>query len=145
MFKRILLPYDFSPSSEAALALARKHYPDAALKLLHVVDPKKLASRPNDHFTSPIHAGEQVDQAEEALRQRLVPLMQPGDEEAAVLIGTPADRILWAAEHWHPELILMGTHGRTGLAHLFVGSVTEEVVRKARVPVLVTKDHARSA
>lgn len=144
MFTRILLPFDFSPCSEAALSLARRSFPDARLTLLNVIDPKRLGSRPGDMYTSPIHAGEEVEQAEAAMREKLAPLMQPGDE-AAVLVGTPAERILWAAGHWHPELILMGTHGRTGLAHLLVGSVTEEVVRKAPMPVLVTKEQAAAS
>lgn len=136
MFTHILVPVDFSPSSDAALALARNHFPDASLRLLHVLDLKRSA--PGDRLASPLHAGEVVENAEEQINARLQTLAQPNDQ-TAVLVGDPAERILWATEHWKPQLILMGTHGRTGLAHLLVGSVAEEVVRKAHVPVLVTK------
>lgn len=71
--------------------------------------------------------------------QKLQRMALPSDE-LAVLIGDPAERFLWAAEHWDSNLVLMGTHGRTGLAHLLVGSVAEAVVRRAPVPVLVTKE-----
>ena len=117
MFTQILIPLDFSPSSDAALALARERFPG----------------------DSPLHAGEAVETAEAAMYERLKGLARPGDE-TAVLVGDPAERILWATDHWKPQLVLMGTHGRTGLAHLLVGSVAESVVRKAHVPVLVTKD-----
>ncbi|MFN3429633.1 MAG: universal stress protein [Candidatus Sericytochromatia bacterium] len=133
MFTQILVPTDFSPSSDAALALARERFPGASLRLLHVLDPRRVGSG-----GSPIHAGEAVEDAEAAMHGKLKALAGPNDE-TAVLVGDPADRILWATDHWHPELVLMGTHGRTGLAHLLVGSVAEAVVRKAHVPVLVTK------
>lgn len=139
MFTQILIPMDFSPGSDAALALAREYFPDASVRLLHVVDPKRIGHGPGERMSSPLHAGEAVESAEEAIHAKLRQLTHPGDE-AAVLVGDPADRILWATEHWKPQLVLMGTHGRTGLAHLLVGSVAEEVVRKSHVPVLVTKE-----
>lgn len=136
MFTQILVPVDFSPSSDAALALAREHFPQATLRLLHVIDPRHIGA--GDRLASPLHAGEAVERAEAEMLEGLQRLTRPGDE-TAVLVGDPAERILWATEHWQPQLVLMGTHGRTGLAHLLVGSVAEEVVRKAHVPVLVTK------
>jgi nucleotide-binding universal stress UspA family protein len=138
VFTSILVPIDFSPCSDAALALARTHFPDASLRLLHVVAPGRLGAGPGDRMSSPLHAGEVVDSIEAELNAKLQQLAHPGDE-TGVLVGDPAERILWATEHWRPQLVLMGTHGRTGLAHLLVGSVAEEVVRKAHVPVLVTK------
>lgn len=138
MFKQILVPLDFSPSSEAALDLARQRFPEACLRLLHVLEPKRLGSGPGNRMSSPLHAGELVERAEEEAHARLQALAAEGDE-TAVLIGEPAERILWAAGQWRAELVLMGTHGRKGLAHLLVGSVAEAVVRSAEVPVLVTK------
>lgn len=138
MFTDILIPVDFSPCSDAALTLARSRFPDASLRLLHVVAPRQIGAGPGARMDSPLHAGEVVDQVEAELNDRLRQLARPGDE-TGVLVGDPAERILWATEHWRPQLVLMGTHGRTGLAHLLVGSVAEEVVRKAHVPVLVTK------
>lgn len=139
MFTQILVPVDFSPCSDAALALARENFPDASVRLLHVVEPKRIGAGGGPRMLSPLHAGEEVEAAEEESDRRLRGLAGPGDE-TAVLVGEPAERILWAADHWKPQLILMGTHGRTGLAHFLVGSVAEEVVRHAQVPVLVVKE-----
>lgn len=51
--------------------------------------------------------------------------------------GFPKEEILNTAKEWEADVIVMGTHGRTGLSHFFQGSIAEHVVRHARVPVLV--------
>lgn len=137
MFKRILLPTDFSTSAEAALALARNHFPDATRLLLHVLDPKQLAQE----IGTSVSVGEKRYAIETASLTRLQSLAEPG-EETAVRVGTAADIILEHADAWDADLIVMGTHGRTGLAHFLNGSVAERVVRFARRPVLI--EHERS-
>ena len=59
--------------------------------------------------------------------------------ELRVLVGQPFERILKTAVQEHVALIVLGTHGRTGLAHLIMGSVAERVVRLAPCPVLTVK------
>jgi hypothetical protein len=54
-------------------------------------------------------------------------------------IGLPKEEILNTAKEWQADLIVMGTHGRTGLLHLVMGSVAEHIVRHATVPVLVVR------
>ena len=71
---------------------------------------------------------------------RLVDLAQ-ARETAEVRIGTAAEGILHEARSWGADLIVMGTHGRTGLAHFLNGSVAETVVRLAKRPVLI--EHER--
>lgn len=61
-----------------------------------------------------------------------------GNWEARVVVGNPADAILRVARERGVDLIVMGTHGRTGLQHVLLGSVAEHVVRHAQCPVLVT-------
>lgn len=138
MFNRILVPTDFSTCSQAALDLAREHFPEAEMVLLHVIEPKRLASDSADQMVSPINMGEIRQGAQDAAKERLAGLAGPNDE-VSVVVGDPAEQILKAVDELKPEVVVMGTHGRRGLAHLFVGSVAEEVVRLAPVPVLVAK------
>jgi nucleotide-binding universal stress UspA family protein len=57
--------------------------------------------------------------------------------------GLPADEILRAARRARADLIVMGTHGRTGVSRVFMGSVAERVVRESRCPVLTVRAHGR--
>lgn len=75
-----------------------------------------------------------------AAAQRAVDELAKRESMRAVLReGDPATEILAAAEEMNAAMIVMGTHGRTGLAHLFLGSVAEKVVRKSKVPVLTVR------
>jgi len=138
MFRRILLPTDFSGSADAALELARTHFPDALRCLLHVVDPQRLASG----VMGSVSAGEERRAFEAKVLAQLEALAIAG-ETCAVRVGPAADTILEKARSWDADLIVMGTHGRTGLAHFLNGSVAEQVVRHARRPVLI--EHERSS
>ena len=138
MFTRILVPMDFSPSSKAALELVRQRFPDANCLLLHVLDPRQLAGS----LTSTVSAAEQKAELEIRVREWLSDFAQQGDE-IAISTGQPADVIIAEAERWQAELIVMGTHGRTGIDHFLNGSVAERVVRRSKLPVLI--EHERSA
>ena len=98
----------------------------------------KVASKDLSTLTSPVDAAEARRTLERTSLEQLQKLAQE-DEECAV-VGQPAEAILEQAATWHPDLIVMGTHGRTGLAHFLNGSVAEEVVRNARLPVLVVHE-----
>ena len=141
MFSRLLIPLDFSSSSDAALRTARRHFPGAAVQLLHILSAQRIAQLYTDTFTSPVDAAEARRTLERESLEQLQKLAQE-NEECAVLVGQPAEAILEQAAAWHPDLIVMGTHGRTGLAHFLNGSVAEEVVRNARLPVLVVHESA---
>lgn len=138
MFERILVPTDFSASADAALALARAHFPEAARLLLHVLDPKRIASEVN----SSVSTKEERETMEAEILARLEAMARPG-EESVVRVGTAAHTIVAHAHDWGADLIVMGTHGRTGLAHFLNGSVAEMVVRHARGPVLI--EHEKPA
>jgi nucleotide-binding universal stress UspA family protein len=78
----------------------------------------------------------------QALENRLFRIQVPGSTvpiEHRLEQGNPVAEILRVAKETACDIIVMGTHGRTGLAHLFMGSVAEKVVRKATCPVLVVK------
>jgi nucleotide-binding universal stress UspA family protein len=143
--QHILVPVDFSGHAEQALeyamGLARKL--PARLTLLHVIHTMPLGvadggtTLPPSYFQA-LEA--EVQQEMETYRQRL---QQAGLEGTVVVEhGVPFQSIVDTARDQHVDLIVMGTQGRTGLAHLFLGSVAEKVVRLASCPVLVTRGSA---
>ena len=146
MFNRILVPTDFSPPSAAALEYARilaMTY-GSSIWILNVInDPSGESEFVADSFapsTDEIR-GELLAEA----RERLACVMSPTDcarhhVHCHALIGLPAHEIVEYASAIHADLIVMGTHGRTGLAHLLMGSVAEHVVRVASCPVLTVRE-----
>lgn len=135
MFTRILVPTDFSPAAGEALRIAREGFKAAEICLLHVLEPKHVASALN----SPVHSTDEAKALGHKLLERLNLLAQAG-EERLVEIGGPAETIIGRATEWKADLIVMGTHGRTGLAHLLMGSVAENVVRRASLLVLIAHE-----
>lgn len=148
---RILVPTDFSETADAALAYAKSlaGQLDASLHLLHVFSnpyaPAMYA--PEVYVAVPPEARERaMEEARQQLRVRL------DDEEAArfrsvraIVAGLTATQILQYVEDHDIDLIVMGTHGRRGVAHLLLGSVAEHVVRRAACPVLTVRADSASA
>jgi nucleotide-binding universal stress UspA family protein len=140
---RILVPTDFSTGAEVALGWARSLGAafSAEVILLHVVDLSiaALAGFPSTLAAVPA-AGELLDrirtESDEEMRRLTARL--PGSR-GLVREGTPRSMILDVAREVGAEMIVMGTHGRTGLTHVFFGSVAEHVVRHSRVPVLTVR------
>jgi nucleotide-binding universal stress UspA family protein len=132
---RILHPTDFSPSSAAAFGLACSLARDqgAQLIVLHVAVPPMTY----DEIAASRQEGYRDDLREELHRVRpkdpSIPITHLLDE------GDPATVIADAAQIQNCDLIVMGTHGRSGLSRLLVGSVAEKVLRTATVPVLTVK------
>ena len=116
-----------------ASALARDY--NARLILLHVIPPPMViyAGGPVPAETWP-----SVEDVKENLRNR-EGRTRHVRIESQVLEGDPVDMILRAAEETHSDVIVMGTHGRTALTRLLLGSVAESVMRKAPCPVLTAK------
>jgi nucleotide-binding universal stress UspA family protein len=140
MFARILVPTDFSAPSEAALAYGQKMADqfDAALHLLHIVENPFLRAVSGDRRSREEAPARWLqDRLREADRRRgAVTVVEQSDE--------PASEILRYAKSNNIDLIVMGTHGRAGLARAALGSVAETVVRAASCPVL-TVHSAESA
>jgi universal stress protein A len=141
--RTILVPVDFSPHAREAIAwaidLARRY--DATLLLAHVLQPVPwLAGSDGMAFTSAdlqaTTRRELVDALEE-MRRSVVASGVLAD--AQLLDGTPATEIAALARRAEANLIVMGTHGRTGLPHALLGSVAEKVVRHAPCPVMTVR------
>jgi nucleotide-binding universal stress UspA family protein len=137
--KTILFPTDFSENSAGAFglacALARDHR--ARLVALHVTDVTDLAYTGYGAPGAPLEERGYL----KAARQNLEGL-EPGPGvklDRRLEEGDPAGEVLRVAAETGADLIVLGTHGRTGLRHLLLGSVAEQVVRKATSPVLTVR------
>jgi nucleotide-binding universal stress UspA family protein len=150
-WKTILVPHDFSSSANHALAIARDEAKThgAQVMLLHVIDlPSQF--KPEmvvvpESTGAPMNVKDfAVQQAEQHLADLSSRLAKDGvTAQTFIRIGKPEDEIVRFATENSVDLIAMGTHGRTGLAHMLVGSVAERVVRTAKVPVLtIRSDHS---
>lgn len=136
MFERILVPLDFSTSAARALDTARTHFPGAHRRLLYVADARRdHAASALDLLDSGHPATGSADLARDELERQV-----EANETWQVAVGVPAEEILGTAREWGADLIVMGTHGRRGLAHLVLGSVAEAVVRGATVPVMTVRE-----
>jgi nucleotide-binding universal stress UspA family protein len=143
--RRILVPTDFSKHSQNALryaaALAEKF--GARICLLHVVQDLAVFIPDMITVAPPIlPAPEQMTSAVRDAFDRLVKenQLEHLTVDREVREGNPFAEIVRFAREQSIDLIVMGTHGHTGLAHMLLGSVTEKVVRKAPCPVLTVRD-----
>ena len=141
---RILVPTDFSETSDAALIYARQLAGSlgASLHLVHVFDDPY-----GDALVAEVSASVYESMRASAIaaaRRELIRRLPAEDRQrfrgsSAMVTGLAADAIVeYAADH-SMDLIVMGTHGRSGFAHLLLGSVAEQVVRSAHCPVLTVR------
>jgi nucleotide-binding universal stress UspA family protein len=136
---RILVATDFSPQAEMALRWARRLADAFAAKLvlLHVIDVSALGTA-GFTLVGPMPVPPLLTEARQEMQrwQQRVP-----DAEVVIQEGSPRPLIVEAALELRCQLIVMGTHGRSGLAQLLMGSVAEYVVRYSKVPVLTVRKH----
>lgn len=144
--KKILIAVEDSEYSEIAseygFALAEKL--GARVGLVHVNDvlPTTTPNLADPLLNEPMvtmmpEAIALQEEASKRLFERLIGTRTPGDVTTFTQLGNARDEILATAEEWHADLIILGTHGRTGFDHFISGSVAEGVVRRARCPVLI--------
>ena len=134
---KILVPTDFSTTGRTALEMATSLARDrgATLLIMHVEEP------PMAYGGGEFYYGTEEPNREEL--RRMLDEVLPSDASVAcehhLLVGPLAETIVELAENENVEMIVMATHGRTGLTRLLMGSVAEQVVRKAKCPVLIVK------
>ncbi|PLY03145.1 MAG: universal stress protein [Desulfuromonas sp.] len=142
-FKTILVAVDFSDSSinafQLALSMARKF--SAKLVLLHVInEPVDLRG-----FYVPHISFEKLEEEIEEGAHKMMDsfcrqnLTDYADHECLIVAGIPYEQIIDQASSKSADLIVLGTHGRTGLDHVLFGSTAEKVVRKSPFPVLTVR------
>jgi nucleotide-binding universal stress UspA family protein len=145
--EKILFATDFSPASDAALGFASSLASDSGA-VLHIVH---VGVSHADAFATTAPYGyaisEEVELRERKEREAKLDSLRPTVAgvscERHDLEGNPAEEVLRFAEEEGVDLIVVGSHGRTGLSRMLMGSVAEEIVRRADCPVLVVK-HAAS-
>jgi universal stress protein A len=141
-FTQIVVPTDFSAGSrlavDYAIALAKRL--DASVHLVHVIEDPNVAGLFTEAYIDlELLRKERRCDARHRMNGLLGELRAPritdeiaGGPVAQAIAGIAADR--------HADVIVMGTHGRTGLAHVLVGSVAEQVIRIATCPVLTVRE-----
>ncbi len=146
--KRILCPVDFSEPSRAALEHAvdlAKHF-SARILLFHAIS--EIDYPPSPSYTLPPALTDQMMQitlqmtgnANNAINELIENIVPTGiGTDQRVDVGDPATIIVRTAKEEGIDLIVMSTHGRSGIKGLFLGSVAEKVVRSAECPVLIVK------
>jgi nucleotide-binding universal stress UspA family protein len=136
MVKRILVPIDGSPKSEAAIRFVTEEWPDATVVLLNVIDPVDSGYSGS---AFPSGAEEWYERERDAAEERLTDLASEHgiDAETVVVAGRPAGSIVDAAAD--VDHVVMGSHGRTGVSRVILGSVAEAVVRRSPVPVTIVR------
>lgn len=151
MFRSILVPVDYSEHSKASVRYAAKlaELVSATLHVVHVWDRPTYASdavlvrRQGEDNCS---LAELIQRnAESDMKDFLVSLALPSGVKLthALLSGDPAGKLVEELKRGEHDLVVLGTHGRTGLMHLLMGSVAEKLVRLSPVPVLTVPPATR--
>ena len=136
----IVVPTDFSTASDAALphaeALAKQK--SATLLILHVEEPPLAYGGGELYYGLPEPSSERI--------LKMLEDVKPADTAVPfthrLTMGDPAAEIVRIATDEQAEMIVLGTHGRTGLSRLLMGSVAEAIVRRAPCPVLIYRETA---
>lgn len=140
-FKRILIAVDNSTCAEKA---AKTGYEmavkfDAQVALINIIEPTPATVNP-DFTLAPVFF-EAYDNSEENSHLLLKEIENKHSQGVNTtylsIIDTAGHGIVQQAEDWHADLIVIGTHGRSGLYHFLMGSVAEHVARKSACPVLI--------
>ena len=135
--KKILFPTDFSHASDAGLPLATSLARDAGatLVILHVEEPPLAYGGGELYYGIP-------EPNTEAL-QKMLAEVKPTDANVPyvhrMVTGDPATEIVRVAQEEQADILVVGTHGRSGITRLLMGSVAEQVIRHAACPVLTFK------
>ncbi|MFM9059331.1 MAG: universal stress protein [Planctomycetaceae bacterium] len=138
--KTILFPTDFSTASDAALAHAEALAKSSGARLLivHVEEPPLAYGGGELYYGLPEPDSERI--------QKMLDDVRPKDPAVPfthrLTMGDPAGEIIRLAAEEQAEMIVLGTHGRTGMIRFLMGSVAEAIVRRAPCPVLVYREAA---
>lgn len=135
----VLVPVDGSDPADAAIDHAVTHFPEANITVLYVMDPVDGATA-----WGPVTGEDWVSAAEERAESVLAEAYERAadagiDVETASVIGRPSQAIVEYAEEHDMDQVVIGSHGRKGVARVLLGSVAETVVRRTPSPVTVVR------
>ena len=142
MGKRILVPADGSEQSTKALEHALEEFPDAEISVLNVIDPIDVGY--SSTVGMPGYSEEWYEESKENAEQVFEDAQDVADEYDVRLtteteLGRPSQVIVEYAKENDVDQIIMGSHGRSGVTRILLGSVAETVVRRSPVPVTVVR------
>lgn len=144
-FQKVAIGIDFSGSSDKALELARTQFPHAERLLIHIIDSRATAipDLSGAGMVPMMPPTELLDTLTQTDSQLLDQVAQEG-EYKEVSVGDPTSALVDAARQWGADLLIVGTHTQGAIEHFFVGSVAEQVLKKAHIPVLVMKSEKKA-
>ena len=144
MTRKVLVPMDGSPQSETALEHAMTDREDADVTVLYVIDPVDAGygapiESPQGGFSKAWY--EQAEQRGEEIFETAAAIADAhgAEVDTATETGRPARTIVTHTEEGEFGHVVMGSHGRTGVSRVLLGSVAEQVVRRSTVPVTVVR------
>lgn len=143
MAATVLIPYDGSEQARLALDHAIERFPEAEMVLLSVINPAEFTYATGEETLSPLPdnwyetARQNTDRALEEAADRVRSAGMSA--EMVVELGRPARTIVEYVEDHGIDHVVMGSHGRSGVSRVLLGSVAETVVRRSPVPVTVVK------
>jgi len=142
MDSRVLVPLDESPQAWTALEHALEEHADADITVLTVIDPIEAGYSAEAMF--PSGSEEWYESQKEAAAERSVRAQEVADEygvdlSTAIELGQPARTVVEYATEHDVDQIVMGSHGRSGVTRILLGSVAESIVRRSPVPVTVVR------
>lgn len=140
MVSHILVPLDDSPQAEAAYQYALEHHGDSRITLIHVIDPIEVGHRFEALLPSSAEGWyEDRREAAEDLFETAKQQANGAEVSTVVEVGRPSRVIVEYAASHDVDGIVMGSHGRSGVTRILLGSVAETVVRRSPVPVTVVR------
>ncbi len=139
-FQRVLIALDLSPISthgmDVGVDLAKAL--GAQIGLVHVVDPK-LASAPEGGVPASVIFDELREEGRRLLKAASHRVGDDPPPWEYLVEGNPSREIIKAATEWKADLLVLGTHGRSGISRAFLGSTAEAVLRHSQIPVLAVR------
>ena len=138
MSSAILVPFDGSPQSEAALSFAAEEWPTASVTLLYVIDPVALGL---GRGGLPSDSEAWYERARETARSELATASELVDRacDTRIEVGSPSRVVVAVADEGPYDHVVLGSHGREGVSRVLLGSVAEAVVRRSPIPVTVVR------
>src|SRR6056297_1422823 len=138
----VLVPIDGSPQSDAALEYALEEFEDTEITVLNVIDP--IEAGYTSQATVPGYSEEWFEQSKAAADELFEDAQAAADEygvdlATATEVGRPSRTIVSYAEDNDVDQIVMGSHGRSGVTRILLGSVAENVVRRSPIPVTIVR------
>jgi nucleotide-binding universal stress UspA family protein len=142
MGKRILVPVDGSEQAMSACQWAMDEFPDAELVLLHVINPADAGY--SAQASIPSFSEEWFEKAKDEAEDLFEEIRNDANSHEIVVtsdttVGKPSRAIVEYADENDIDQIVMGSHGRSGVSRILLGSVAESVVRNSSIPVTVTR------